>query len=45
VLSLIMHLLFSKNEIERALVALDLGMKKTLEEFGIRFDGETIHPS
>jgi hypothetical protein len=42
--SLIMHLLFSKNEIERALVALALGTKNP-REFGIGFGGETIHPS
>jgi hypothetical protein len=38
-----MNFLFSKNEIERALVALDLGTK-TLEILEIGFSGETIHP-
>jgi hypothetical protein len=35
---------FSKNEFERALVALALGTKNP-REFGIGFGGETIHPS
>jgi hypothetical protein len=42
--SLIMHMLFSKNEIERALVALALGTKNPREK-KIGFGGETIHPS
>jgi hypothetical protein len=40
-----MHLLFSKNEIERALVALALGTKNPREFLEIGFSGETIHPS
>jgi hypothetical protein len=39
-----MHMLFSKNEIERALVALALGMKNPRKVWKIGFGGETIHP-
>jgi hypothetical protein len=38
------HMLFSKNEIERALVALGLGTKNPRDK-NIGFGGETIHPS